>query len=280
LAAIRIVVDSSADIPAQLIKELDITVIPLIIIFGNQAYEDTSLSREEFWRRANEHSPTTSQPALGAFRNAFARLVDAGHRVFCLTITGAHSGTFSTATRAAQEFGDRVTVFDSKSLSMGMGLQAIEAAKLAAQGASLEAIVQRVQSLRDRLHLLIQLETLESIRRGGRLAKLMPTIDRVVRMLNLYPILNIVDGELKLLGVARSLRKGLHRIVKQIKELGPLEHLFVMHIRAEETAHRLADLLAEATAIPRGKIFVSEAGAVLACHGGQGTIGVAAITAE
>jgi DegV family protein with EDD domain len=280
LGEIRIVVDSSADLPPELVQEWGITIVPLVVSCGDRSYLDMALSREEFWRLAKGPVPcTTSQPPLGSFQEVFQRLVDLGHRVLCLTITGRHSGTFSTAWSAAQPFGDRVTVFDSLSLSRGLGWQALTAARMSRQGALMEQILDALRSIQKRTHILILLETLEALRRGGRAARLMPVVDRIVQALHIKPILHMPEGELGLLGVARSYAKGLERIKQEIARLGPLEYLAVMHVRREALAQQFADELARLLPFARERITVGEAGVVLACHAGEGVVAAIGVQA-
>ncbi len=251
MASVKIVVDSASDMPPELARALEISVVSLAVTFRDRALDDTALTRDEFWRLADEGPmPGTSQPPVGAFQEVFRRLVAAGHRVVCLTLTAHHSGTFNSASTAAQDFGDDVRVFDSRSLSMGVGWLAEQAAHLAAGGHTLDEIMARLEQLREQVHLFIQLDTVENLRRGGRAARLMPFIERVVRNLHLKPILNVPGGELKLLGVARSVSKGMQRMAQEVVRLGPLQYLAVMHIRAPQVAHEFADLLAEATHLP------------------------------
>ena len=278
---IKVVTDSAADLPAEVVQALGITVIPLMVIFGEQSYEDSTLPRDEFWRLAREAgTPKTSQPALGVFRQVFKRWIDEGYRVLCVTLTGRHSGTFDTAWSAAQSFGDRVTVVDSQSISWGLGWQAIEAAKMALQGATMDKILESLRSLRERMRIIIQLDTVEYLRRGGRAAKIMPAIDRLVQALQLKPLITLVEGELRLLGVARSYQKGVQRIQEEIVRLCPLERMAVMHTRREALARQLADELARLTHIAREQIIVGEPGAVLSCHAGEGVIAAVGVTAR
>ena len=278
---IQVVTDSSADLTEDEVAELGITIIPLIVTFGEKSYEETALSKDEFWRLTKgEVWPKTSQPPMGVFQEAFQRLVDRGYRVLCATITGRHSGTFNTAWSAAQAFGAQVTVVDSLSVSWGLGWQVKRAAQLALQGVSMDKIIESLRSLRERTHIFIHLDTVENLRRGGRAAKIMPAIDRLARALRLKPMLNIVEGELKLLGVSRSYRKSIVRITQGIARLGPVEALGVIHIRCQSVAEQLADELARVTRIPRERIPIGETGAVLACHAGEGVIAAIGIAAE
>ncbi|MHB0859559.1 MAG: DegV family protein [Anaerolineae bacterium] len=278
-SCIQVVTDSSADVPEKLAQELDITVVPVVVAFGEQVYQDGELSQDEFWRlAAGPVPPTTSQPPIGAFEEAFQRLVDRGCHVLCTTLTGRHSGTYACAWSAAQRFDGWVTVVDSLSLSLGQGWQVIAAARLAKQGANVEQILECMRSIRERTHVVIQLDTLEHLRRGGRAAALVPVIDRFMRFLNLKPLLSVVQGELKLLGVARSYHKGLERIKEEVGRLGAVEFLAVMHTRRVEVAERLADELAAITHLAREHIAVGDANSILACHAGEGLIATVAVT--
>lgn len=277
---IKVVTDSSADLPQHLIDELDITVVPLVVTVGDTAYEDTSLSRDEFWRLADGPTPPkTSQPPSGVFREAFGRLVEQGNRVICTTITGRHSGTFNCAWSAAQAFGGRVTVFDSLSLSWGLAFQVMRAAQMAIQGFGMAEILETLRSLRARTHLIAELLTVENLRRGGRAARIMPAIERLARSLKIKPIINIVDGEIKLLGVSRSYQKGLRRVVQEVTRLGPLEALAVMHTRYHSAAERIADEFSTLTNVARENVVVGEAGPVLARHAGRGVIAAIGLAA-
>jgi len=281
LERIKVVTDSCSDLPEDVSRRLGIEVVSVVVTIGNRTYQDTELSHDEFWRLARSGAhPTTSQPPMGVFQRVFHDLVERGYRVICMTLTSHHSDTFNAAWSAAQAFGERVTVLDSLSLSLGQAWQAMEAARLSVQGTAVSAILERIRSVRERTRILIQLDTLEYLRRGGRASKLMPVIDRLVRALNLKPLLNLVDGELKLFGVARSYRKGIERIKAEIAALGPLERLAVMHTRRPSVAEKLADELAQITNLAREAIFVGETGPVISCHGGEGVIAAAAVTAR
>lgn len=278
---IKVITDSAADIPPEMAQALGITVIPLVVIFGGQAYEDSALSRDEFWRLAREFgAPNTSQPAPGTFRQVFQYWIDEGYRVLCITLTGRHSGTFNTAWGVAQSFGDQVTVLDSRSISWGLGWQVVEAATLALQGATMERILESLYFLRKRLHLIIQLDTVEYLRRGGRASGIMPAIDRLVQTLQLKPLVTLVEGELRLLGVARSYQKGLQRIREEVARLCPLERVAVMHTRREAIASQLAEDVSVLTGIAREQILVGEPGAVLSCHAGEGVIAALVVRAK
>ena len=274
---IRIVTDSSCDLARQLVERFRIAVVPLVVHFGPEVHEDGELSVEEFWQKAaGPHHPQTSQPSVGTFEQIFERLVAQGKQVLCLTITGKHSGTFNSAHVAAQRFGEAVQVFDSLSLSLGLGLQALAAARAAQAGRSMQEILALLEDLRARMRLTILLDTLENLRRGGRADGFIAVADRMARALNIKVIINVAEGQLRLLGAARSFKGGLRRMLNLVERLGPLEHLAVVHTRIQDTAEEMADRLAGRTGFPRERVWVRETGAVLACHAGAGVIGVLA----
>jgi len=275
---IRIVTDSSCDLPRRLVERFKIAVVPLIVRFGPEVYEDGELSVEQFWQKAaGPHHPQTSQPSVGTFEELFERLVAQGKQVLCLTITGRHSGTFNAARLAAQRFGEAVKTFDSLSLSLGVGVQALAAAQAAQAGRSMQEILALLEDMRARMRLTILLDTLENLRRGGRADGFIAVVDRMTRALNIKPIINLVDGQLRLLSAARSFRGGLRRVLNLVERLGPLEHLAVVHVRRQETAEEMADQLAERIGFLRERIWVRETGVVLTCHAGAGVIGVLAV---
>jgi DegV family protein with EDD domain len=263
-----------------MVAQFGLTVVPLNITFGPETCVDGELTGDEFWHKVSTspHHPGTSQPSMGAFEEAFARLVEAGHPVLCVTITGKHSGTYSTAVAAARGFGDQVRVVDSLSISLGQGFQVLAAARAAMRGEDLDAVAQTVQRVQARSHLLILLDTIEYVRRGGRADALMPVLSRVTKMLRIKPILSMPDGYLSLDSLTRSYERGLAQVRQQIEDLGPPEALAVIHIRHPDVAHDTARTLSERLRYPLEDIVVTETGALLSTHGGPKVIGVASVT--
>lgn len=276
---VRIVTDSSCDLSQRLVEKFKIAIVPLVVRFGKEVYQDGELSTQEFWKKAaGAHHPQTSQPSVGAFEQVFERLVAQGKQVLCVTITGKHSGTFNAASLAAQRFGEAVRVFDSFSLSLGLGIQALTAAQAARAGRSAQEILTALEDMRARMRVMFVFDTLENLRRGGRADGFISVVDRMTRALNIKPIINMVDGQLRLMGAARSFQGGLRRVLNTVEQLKPLEHLAVVHTRVPDRAQAMADQLAERVGFPRERIWVEETGAALASHGGAGVIGVLAVT--
>lgn len=279
---VRVVTDSGADLPPDVVNELGIAVVPLVVRFGREMFQDGDLSPDAFWEKARQGPdyPGTSQPSLGAFEETYARLVRDGHPVLCITLTSKHSGTYSTAWVAAQRFGDRVVVMDSLFLSLGQGFQVLAAAHAAAEGMSLERVAGLAEQVRDRAHLFILLDTIEHLRRGGRANLLIPVLSRVVHVLNIKPILTVADGQLSLHSLTRSYERGLQKILDEVEQLCPIESLAVIHVRCVEIARDLARALAEKLDFPAREILVRETGPALSTHGGPKVIGVAAVQRE
>ncbi|MFO7743580.1 MAG: DegV family protein [Anaerolineae bacterium] len=275
---IRIVTDSSCDLPRTLLSRFKIAIVPLVVHFGTESYFDPDLSPREYWAKAAEgFTPQTSQPSVGVFEEIFERLVEQGKQVLCITLTGKHSGTADTARLAAERFREAVRVFDSYSLSLGVGFQALAAAKAAEAGCSMEDLVALLGDIRSRIRHAVVLDTLESVRRGGRADSFIAIVDRMTRMLDIKPIVGFDEGRLQLMGVARSFRRALGRVADMMEGAGPLEYLGVAHTRSTERAEELADRLAERLGFPRESILVREAGAVVASHAGMGAMGVFAL---
>ena len=279
MADITIVSDAGCDLTREQARSLGIAIVPLVVRFGDDVDDDGSLDTEAFWRRVEESPPypETSQPSPAAFEAAFAPLVEAGRQVVCPLISERLSGTMNAARLAARRFGDLVRVFDTRSLSLAQAQQVLRAAEHARRGTVLDRLLQDLADVRDRTRLVIMLETLDFLRRGGRASRPLPVVRRVTRVLRVRPLLRLVDGELKPLGVARSRRHGAEALLRAVLASGPVEALAVAHTRSPEEAGTLADLAAEATGLDRDAVPVHEAGPALASHAGPGVLALAAV---
>ena len=279
MPSIAIVTDTASDLPKEAQEKYGIITVPLIVRFDKEEHLDCDLALDEFWRRARQAPPypATSQPSVGMFEEAFARQVEQGKEVICMTVTSKHSGTYNSACTAAQRFSGRVTVFDTLSLSLCQSYMAISAAKAAAEGRSVAEIMSLLESLRNRTEFFLALDTIEFLRRGGRADRIMPVLERVVRMLSIKPLLHFVDGELAPMGASRSREKAMQRIRQEIVKYGPAEMLFVIHTRSPDLAANMAQMLAKDTGFPVEQMMVGETGPVLSCHGGPGIIAAAIV---
>ncbi|OQB28123.1 MAG: DegV domain-containing protein/M5005_Spy1226 [Chloroflexi bacterium ADurb.Bin180] len=281
MSKIAIVTDTGMDLTPQQTAELGIHVVPLMVTFGTETFPSSDLSIEDYWARVKAGGrPGTSQPPTGLYEQVYRQLVEAGQQVLCLAITSKHSGTFNSAWLAAQNFPGQVTVFDTLSLALAQAYQAITAARMAREGASMEAILQRLESIRARTHFVIALDTIESLRRGGRADQIIPVLERVVRVLSIKPLLEIRDGQLKLLGAARSREKSHRQIIDELAKHTPVEAAMVCHTRSADIAPAFAAALAARLGVPVESIPIAETGAILASHAGPGVMAAGVIQAE
>ncbi len=274
MTAIALITDSSNDLRPEVLARYNISVVPLLIHFGEEEQPDTWENREMFWQRvSNGEIPRSAAPSAGAFYDAFKAALERADEAIVITITSKHSSTYNSAVLAANEFEGRVHVFDSLAISLGVGLQVLRAARLIEQGASAPDILADLEDARSRLRLMLYLDSLEAIQRGGRIALAMGAIKRMSSMLSVKVILNMTEGELGFAGAVRSRKKGMRHIVEAISG-SRAEAVAVAHTRAPEQARQLADMVAPALDFPREDILMEEAGPILGVHGGQGAFGV------
>jgi DegV family protein with EDD domain len=271
---IKVVTDSTCDLSKDEIEGQGAVMVPLSVSFGPEVFYDGQLPHDEYWERANgAYWPKTSQPSAGAFEQTFAAQVDAGYEVVCLTLTSHHSGTYGTACAAARRFGGRVSVVDSRSVSAGMAWQVSAAAKAASEGAERHEIVALIEDMAKRTRLFAVLDTIENVRRGGRVSKVMPMLNRMMGLFDLKAVLTMADGELSLVAAPRSYEGALRRVRDEALAHAPLEKLGVIHTRVPERASAFAGTLADTAGLDREEICVVEVGPVLACHAGPRIVG-------
>lgn len=277
---VRIVTDSTADLPPAIARELGITVVPLRVIFGETAFRDgVDLESAEFFRRlqhAKEH-PRTSQPPPGDFHAAYERLSAETDRILSIHISSRLSGTVETARHAARAFVGicDIEVLDSRTASMAMGLAAMAAARAARKGSDLQACAEAARSVLRREEIAVALDTLEYLRRGGRIGRAQAFLGGILR---LKPILSIRDGEVHPLGRVRTRRKALQEVLRICTEGKQIVEAAVMHATTPEDAEYLARELRRR--FPDAAIHVGRFGSVLGVHGGPGLIGICTVAAE
>ncbi len=269
MCALRIVVDDGCEVPAEFVARHHMVVVPLVVRFGDEVHDDGTMTLDEFWHKAvTVAHPQTSQPSVGTFERAFRPLVEGGDEVLCIAITSKHSGTYNSAWAAAQSFPGKVTVFDSLYVCWGSAWLAIKAAEMADAGEPLEKIVKRLEVLRANMQFPILLNTIEWIRKGGRADRVIPMLEKVLRVFDIKPIITFIDGELKIVSTVRSYERGMARIADLMAAKGPYQDLAVFHTRQPDVVMALADRLADRLNFPREQIQISEVGPVIASHAG------------
>jgi len=270
---VRVVTDSACDLPDDLIERNGIGVVPLTIRFGNEELIDRKeLSTDEFWRRLADSDvlPETSAPSAGAFEGAFRGMVEDGATgIICINLSSKLSATMQSAQVAAQavQADCPVVVIDSLMVSMGLGSLCLTAAQQAADGDSLESIVANVTDRRNRSKLYGALDTLEFLKKGGRVGNARALLGT---MLAIKPVLEVRDGVVEEAGKVRTRSKALRLLVDRVKE-GPFENLSVLHGNAPDV-DELLDLLEPLA--PRDQIVVGQIGPVIGTHAGPRVIGV------
>jgi DegV family protein with EDD domain len=274
MAGIRVVTDSACDLPQSLAEEHGIDIVPLTIRFGDEELVDRrDLSPKEFWARSAESPvlPETAAPSPGAFEEAYRRAGDAGaDGVVCVTLASALSATYQAAELAAKSIAGTipVRVVDSKTVTMAQGLMAIAAAQAGAAGKDLDACTAVAEDLVDRTRTFATLDTLENLKKGGRIGGAQALIGS---LLSIKPIIEIRDGVVEPESKQRTRAKSLRYLVDKVKEAGAVENLTVMHGDAPDLEEFL-DLLAPI--YPRDDIIVGDIGAVIGAHGGPRVMGV------
>ncbi len=270
---IRVVTDSACDLPAPLIEALGIEIVPLTIRFGDEEFVDrVELSADEFWERL-EHTdtlPETAAPSPGAFETCFRDLAARGATgIVCINLSSHLSGTMQSAQVAAAATVDvcPVQVIDSQSASMGQGNLCLTAARRAADGDSLESIVAEVVDRRDRTKLFATLDTLEFLKKGGRVGNARALVGT---MLSIKPVIELSSGVVEESAKVRTRSKALRMLAAKAAE-EKIEHLAVLHGNAPDL-DEFFDLLAPI--FPRDEIITGLIGPVIGTHAGPRVIGV------
>ncbi len=266
-----VVTDSTADIAADIAATKQVAVVPLSVSFGTQTLKDGELTQVEFFERmrASAKLPTTSQPPVGAFVEAYERALEHAEQVVSVHISNRLSGTIESARQAAEQFGGRVHVFDSLNLSWALGWQVIDAAASAASGMSVDAALERLEEVRRKVRLIVGLDSLDNLARGGRIGKVSAMLGAV---LNLKVTLTVNEvGEFVPLARSRGEKAGLdHTMAWIAQQMGDHRRgrFAVGHALGETRARRLAERIADTYEVD--EMVVYEAGSVISTHTGTG----------
>jgi DegV family protein with EDD domain len=272
MAGVRIVTDSSCDLTEQDTDELGIEIVPLSIRFGSEEYTDgRDLSVEDFYKKmaATDALPETAAPAPGAFEQAFRNAAEGGaDGILCLNLSSQLSATMQSAQNAAKAFDAiPVRVMDSRSITSGLGTQVLLAARAAAEGADLDAVTALVESLIPRTRVFGALNTLDNLKKGGRIGGAKALMGSV---LSIKPLVDISTGAVEEAGKARTRRKAFQWLIDRIRADGAVEELAIMHGEARDIGD-LLDLLAADH--PVDSIRVGKIGPVIGTHGGAELVG-------
>ena len=275
---IGFVTDSTSDIPANLAEQYGIEIVPAMVNINGTSYSDgLDISREEFYIRLPglAQLPTTSAPSVGAFQERYEKLLDAGvDSIISLHPPNELSGIFNAARLAAQPFGERIRVLDSGQVSLGLGYQVILAAEAAAQGAIQDEVLPLVESVRRRVRVTALLDTIDYVRRSGRVSWAAAMIGGVFR---LHPLIELRHGIVHRLGQARTRLQGIKRLIETLNSFGALERLAVLHTNAEATARQLLEEVRLRVTVPPLLVNVTTA---VGTHVGPNGLGFAVVPVQ
>ena len=273
---VRIVTDSASDLPTEVLQRWGIITVPLSIRIDGRDYVDgIDLDTAAFWQRvaASSTLPETAAPAPGDFANAFARAADEGASgIVVITLSGDLSGTLSSALVAARDATLPIEVVDSRSVTMGQGLTVMACAQAGDDGAPLDTIASLARDLAGRTRVLGALDTLEHLRRGGRIGGARAML---ASALSIKPLIEVRDGRVEEGGRQRTRSKALAWLVEQVRQSPPIERLAVLHAQCGDVDAFVASLRALGREDLGEHLVIGDLGAVVGTHAGPGTIGVA-----
>ena len=274
---IRIVTDSTCDLPDEIVKALNITVVPLYINVGDKGYLDgVDVSRQEFYLNLPHYSthPTTGTPGMDTFQKVYKKIAQEGaSQILSVHISESLSATVDVARNAAQQFSDvPVTVLDSQQLSLGTGFQVEAAARLAKEGKGLTEILAAIEDLASRTFVAAALDTLDFLRRSGRMNAIMASLGS---LLQLKPILTMFKGEPGSERV-RTASKAFQRLAAMLEARQPIERFAMLHTNAPEAAENFRKHIADF--IPEDPTYSMDITPVIGAHIGPGAVGFSIIS--
>jgi len=279
--AVRIVTDSTADLAPETARELGVSVVPLTVIFGEESFlEGIDMSTELFYERLvnSKELPTTAAPSAGQFIEAYEGALKEADEILSIHLSSKLSATYNNAVLAANQLADtgaKIEVIDSKLVSLGLGLVVTAAARAAQQGGSLEEVKKIAEEMIPRVNIIVALNTLEYVRRGGRIGRARAFLGSVLAV---KPLLAIRDGEVAPEERVRT-KKAAHQRLFQIATSYPnVVEFAIAYSTSASDAEELRSKLAEAE--PQARITISKVGPVIGVHGGPGVLGIGILQGE
>lgn len=276
MAKIQIITDSMTDIPKHLIDEYHIIVIPLTINFEDGEYRDgIDLTGEEFYNKLTQvkELPKTSQVTPNRFMEVFKEVLEEGKEIICINGSSKASGTHQGALLAKNELdNDKIHVFDTMGLCFGGGFFVYEAAKMVKEEKNIEEIIEKLTTMRSKVDHIFTVDTLEYLKKGGRLNPMKATIATI---LNVKPILTVVDGLVESLDKVRGSKKVIGKMVELAKERGgdfSNKTVAIAHANNPEKAEELIEIV-KSELNPK-EILLTEIGCTIGTHAGPGTLAI------
>ena len=278
---IKIVTDSTSDLPDDLADSLGVSIVPVNIIFGQEQFKDrVEITPAQFYERLVDSPvhPTTSAPSIGQFVEAYESAGGDADGIVSIHVSAKLSATYNAAVQASKQVNldCPIEAIDSEQASSGLGLAVVAATKSAVGGADFETVVGIARSANDRSRCIALIDTLEFLQRGGRIGKAQALVGSILRI---KPMIVVRDGEVQPLGKARTYAKGMAQIEQNIRDFGPAEELFVTYSTDEDMARRLGESMSDL--LPEGaEPIIAPMGPSVGAHVGPGAIGIASLRAS
>jgi DegV family protein with EDD domain len=275
MGKVVVVTDSSANVPAHLVQQLDIRVVPILLALNGRTFRDgvdVTAQQVYQWLRTSKHLPTTSAPSIGDFLRVYATAAQEASDIVSIHLSPKLSATYKVA-RAASQLVDNATihVINSQTVAMGQGFVAVAAARAAAGGADLEEVVARAEQVSSKMNVLATLDTLEYLHRGGRIgggAAVLGTL------LQIKPVLYVTDGHVDLFARPRTKSKAIRIMMEQLTSAadGGSLHVAIFHADVPKEAAALRNRIA--TDLECDELYVTEMTPIMGAHTGPGVLGV------
>jgi DegV family protein with EDD domain len=279
--AVRIVTDSTADLPLQFAHDLGISVVPLSVIFGDDVYrEGIDIDHDLFYDKLinGKVLPTTSAPSVGDFLEVYEPLLKETDEIVSIHLSSKLSATYDNACQAAQGLSDRgarIEVVDSRVVSLGLTFVALAAARAAREGGDIDRVRAAVDSTIERIRIYILLDTLEYVRRGGRIGRARAFLGGMLRV---KPMLALRDGEVHPHERVRTKRHAMDRLFQIATSYPNIREVALGYSTNPQDAHDFQQRLAEV--MPHVNIWTARFGPVIGTHGGPGVLGVGLLEGE
>lgn len=279
---VKIVTDSTCYLPKEYLEKYDISIVSLNVILNGNSYREVDLDNVDFYEKMNESGeiPTSSQPSMDEVHKVFLEKASEGHDIVGIFLSSDMSGTFSSAhivkDMILEEYPDaKIELIDSRTNCMQMGFQALQGARAASEGKSIEEVVEVVRNVIDNSRFLFVPDTLKYLKKGGRIGGASALFGTI---LQIRPILTVENGVTTVFEKVRTKKKAVDEIVKKVIsdiELKGLGEVIVHHINCENEGLELAKILGERLNI---EVKIQSIGPIIGLHVGPGSIGVAYFT--
>jgi len=279
--AVRIVTDSTADLPLKFAHDLGISVVPLSVIFGDEVFrEGIDISQDLFYDKLirGKELPTTSAPSVGDFLEVYEPLLKETDEIVSIHISAKLSATCDNACQAAQILADRgarIEVVDSRVVSLGLTFATLAAARVAREGGGIEQIKAAVESTVQRLRIYVMVDTLEYVRRGGRIGRARAFLGTMLRV---KPLLSLRDGEVHPEERVRTKARAMERLFQIATSSPRVQEIAVGYSTNPQDAHDFQQRLA--AVLPHVNIWVTRVGPVIGTHAGPGVLGLGLLEEE